>query len=338
MKILYLYIGKSILRYFFILIGFFSVIIVSSQLLHLPSILYHAGLVKFLQVLFFVNLSFFKYQLFFGFFLSSVLIGYSLRENREIYAIYSAGISKNQLILPVAIISLIFVFAALVTSLFTVPYANRERAQFITLNVKKHILDSIVQQNFMKLSEDLTIYVTHKEGNRMEDIFIYNREKGITITAKQAEFLNNRLVLENGYIHLPSKEGFNILRFEKYRFVLDVKYIKKYEFEDLDNKTLIKIIKTDPKLKNQGIAVLTDRVLFGLPFIFCGVLGFLMGVQLNRSRDSVVTFAILISIFYLVMNTYFIKLIQKGSINPVMYGLILTLYFGSITLYFYRKR
>ncbi len=338
MKILYLYIGKSILKYFFVLIGFFSIVIVSSQLLHLPSIIYHAGLIKFLQVLFFVNLSFLKYQLFFGFFLSSVLVGYSLRENREIYAIYSAGISKNQLVFPLAFVSLIFVVIALLVSLFTVPYANRERAQFITLNVKKHILDSIVQQNFMKLSEDLTIYVTKKEDNKMRDIFIYNRAKGITITAKQAEFINNRLILKNGYIQLPSEEGFNILRFEKYRFILDVKYIKRYEFEDLDNKTLLKIVRSDSKLKNQAVAVLTDRLLFGIPFIFSGILGFLMGVQINRSRDTVVTLAILISIFYLVINTYFIKLIQKGSINPVIYGVILSLYFGLLMFYFYRKR
>ncbi len=338
MKILYRYIGKSILKYFFILIGFFSVVIVSSQLLHLPSIIYHAGLIKFLQVLFFVNLSFLKYQLFFGFFLSSVLVGYSLRENREIYAIYSAGISKNQLVFPVAVVSLIFVITALFVSLFTVPYANRERAQFITLNVKKHILDSIVQQNFMKLSEDLTIYVTRKDGNKMKDIFIYNRKQGITITAKQAEFFNNRLVLKNGYIQLPSKEGFNILRFEKYRFILDVKYIKRYEFEDLDNETLLKIVRSDYKLKNQALAVLTDRIFFGIPFIFSGILGFLMGTQINRSRDSIVTLAILISIFYLVINTYFIKLIQKGSINPLIYGVILTLYFGLLMFYFYKKR
>ncbi len=313
-------------------------VIVSSQILHLPSILYHAGIIKFLQVLFFVNLSFFKYQLFFGFFLSAVLVGYSLRENREIYAIYSAGISKNQLIVPVAAISLIFVIIALVISLFIVPYANRERAQFITLNVKKHILDSIIQQNFMKLSDDITIYVSKKTGNKMKDIFIYNREKEITITAKQAEFINNRLVLKNGYIQFPSKEGFNILRFERYRFILDVKYIKKYEFEDLDNKTLLKILKSDSKLKNHALAVLADRVFFSIPFVFSGILGFLIGTQLNKSRDSVITFAILISIFYLVINMYFIKLIQKGSINPVIYGLILTLYFGLLMIYFYKKR
>lgn len=338
MKILYSYIGKSIFKYFFILIGFFSVVIVSSQLLHLPSIIYHSGLIKFLQVLFYVNLSFFKYQLFFGFFLSSVLVGYSLREKREIYAVYSAGISKNQLIFPVAVVSFIFVATALVISLVVVPFANRERAEFITINVKKHILDSIVQQNFLKLSDDITIYVSQKEDNKMEDIFIYNKAQGITITAKQAEFSNNRLVLKNGYIQFPSEDGYSILKFEKYRFVLDVKYIKKYEFEDMENKKLLEIVRSNPDLKNRALAVLADRILFGIPFVFIGITGFLMGLQIQSSRDYVVTTAIFVSILYLIINTYFVKLIQKGSVSPLIYGLILTIYFGSLTVYFYRKK
>jgi len=337
MKILYRYISTGLIKYFFILVGFFSVVIVSSQLLHLPSILYHTGILKFLQVLFFVNLSFLKYQLFFGFFISALLVGFLLRENREIYAIYSAGITKAQLLKPVFLISILFTFVALITSLFVVPFANRERAQFITMNVKKHVLDSIVEKNFMKLSEDITIYVNSKKENEMGDIFIFQKKEGVTITAQKAVFSNNRLSLENGYIQIPSEEGFNLLRFEKYRFILDIEYIKKYEFEDIDNTTLLKIARSSNKNRYRAIGVLTERLFFGVPFIFVGMLGFLMGLQMQKSRDFLIGLVVLISIAYLVMNTYMVKLIQKGNIHPAVYGAVLLGYFGGLTYLFYKR-
>ncbi|WP_457639424.1 LptF/LptG family permease [Persephonella sp.] len=337
MKILYRYVGTNLIKYFLILTVFFSVVIVSSQLLHLPSILYHAGFFKFLQILAFVNLSFLKFQLLFGFFISALLVGYYIRENREIYAVYACGISKSQLVLPVAVLSVFFVVLALVVSLFVVPFANRERAKFITLNVKKHILDSIVERNFMKLSENITVYVNKKNERHMEDVFIFNKKQGITITAEKAVFSDNKLLLNNGYIQIPSEDGFNLLKFKEYRFVLDVNYIKKYEFEDLDNKALISMIKTNHKDKLKALGVMAERLFFGIPFMFIGVLGFILGIQVYRSRDALISIVVLISIFYLVINTYFVKLIQKGVIHPAVYGAVLLVYFGGLTFYFYRK-
>ncbi|WP_029519779.1 LptF/LptG family permease [Persephonella sp. IF05-L8] len=339
MKILYRYISWNLIKNFLLLIGFFSIVIVSSQLLHLPSVLYHIGFFKFLQVLFFVNLSFLKYQVFFGFFIASLIVGYSLRENREIYAIYSSGISRGQLISPVLWLSIVFVVVAGVISLFLVPYANRERAQFITVNVKQHILDSISEKNFMKLSERLTIYVDKKNENSMEDIFIYNGNGGLSISAKEATFKGNHIILKNGYIQIPSQEGFNFLKFEKYDFDLSVDYMKKYEFEDLENKKLIEFIKgKDNKQKNRAIAVLTDRVLFTIPFLFIGIIGLLMGIQIEKSRDTLIGIAVIISIIYMTFNTYFIKLIQKGNLHPAIYLIVVIGYFGVILFWLYRKK
>ncbi len=336
MKILYRYISIKIFKYFFVLIGIFSLIIVSSQLLHLPSIVYYAGFLKFLQILLFVNFSFFKYQIFFGFFIASLLTGFSLRENREIYAVYSSGITKNQMLLPVFSVSVFFAFAALIFSLFVIPYANRERAHVITENVKRHVLDSIVEKNFMKISEDITIYVNKKKGTTLEDVFIHNRKKGITITAKKALLNQNSLTLENGYIQISGKKGFNLLRFKKYSFTVDVKYIKKYEFEDIDNRTLLSMLNS--KDKNRALSVLSDRIFFGIPFIFIGFIGFLIGIQLDKSRDSLISIAIIISIIYLTINTYLVKMVQKGTVSPVVYGTVITVYFAFLAVYFYRKK
>ena len=135
-KILYSYLIFNILKNFLALVGAFSIVIVSSQLLHLPSIIYHASILDFLKVLILINFSFFKFILLFGIFIASALVGYSLRENREIYAIYSAGISQNQILRPVIFLSILFSILAFLTSFWIVPYANRERAKFLTLSVR----------------------------------------------------------------------------------------------------------------------------------------------------------------------------------------------------------
>ncbi|WP_457642506.1 LptF/LptG family permease [Persephonella sp.] len=337
MKILYRYITKNVLRNFLILIGVFSVVLVSSQLLHLPSIMYHVTFMDFLKLIFLMNLSFLKYQLFFAFFLSVVLFGFSMRESREIYAVYSTGTTKGQLVKPIVIMSIIFLIVSLFVSLFVVPYANRERAQFITLNVKRYFLDAVQEKNFFEMSESITIYTEKKEGNRFENIFIYNKERGQTISAKEASFDTTTFFLKNGYIQIPDEKGFNILKFSDYRFDIDVKYLKRYSFEDYENIELINILKHNKKDRNKALSVLVDRIFYGIPFLFIGVLGFMIGVKTYKGKDTVIAIAVLISIVYLIINFYFVKLIGKGKINPVVYFIVLTAYFSALTYYFYRK-
>ncbi|WP_457622627.1 LptF/LptG family permease [Persephonella sp.] len=337
MKILYRYITKNILKNFLVLIAVFSIVIVSSQLLHLPSVMYHAEITNFFKLLFLINLSFLKFQLLFAFFLSSALLGFNMRENREIYAVYSAGISKRDLVKPIVIISVCVFIFSLVVSLFVVPYANRERAKFITLSIKRYFLDAVQEKNFFQLSDNVTIYTEKKEGNRFENIFIYNREKGQTISAKEAFFDTTTFFLKKGYIQIPDEKGFNILRFESYRFNVDVEYLKKYSIEDFKNKDLLMIINKSKKDKNRAISVLTDRVLFSVPFLFIGVLGFMIGIKTQKGKDSVIATTVLISIVYLLLNFYFIKLIGKGKIHPSVYVFVLFTYFSLITYYFYRR-
>ncbi|ACO04665.1 MAG TPA: LptF/LptG family permease [Persephonella sp.] len=337
MKILYRYITKNILKNFLVLIAVFSIVIVSSQLLHLPSVMYHADITNFFKLLFLMNLSFLKFQLLFAFFLSTALLGFNMRENREIYAVYSAGITKGQLIKPLVVISLIIFTVSLIVSMFVVPYANRERAKFITLNIKRYFLDAVQEKNFFQLSDNVTIYTEKKEGNRFENVFIYNRERGQTISAKEAFFDTTTFFLKKGYIQIPDEKGFNILRFESYRFNIDVEYLKKYSIEDYRNKDLLMIIKKSKKDKNRALSVLTDRILFPFPFLFIGVLGFMVGIKTQKGKDSVIATTVLISIVYLVLNFYFIKLIGKGKIDPSVYAFVLLAYFSSITYYFYRK-
>ncbi|WP_457623585.1 LptF/LptG family permease [Persephonella sp.] len=337
MKILYKYITKGILRNFLILLAVFSIVIVSSQLLHLPSVMYHADLNSFFKLLFLMNLSFLKFQILFAFFLSTALFGFSMRENREIYAVYSSGISKFNLIKPILFISIVMFFLSLVVSLLLVPYANRERADFITFNIKRYFLDSVQEKNFFQLSNEITVYTEKKDGNRFEKIFIYNNQEGQTITAEEAFFDTTTFFLKKGYIQIPDKHGFNIIKFESYRFNIDVDYLKKFSIEDYKNSDLINIIKNKSENFNKAVAVMTDRLLFGIPFLFMGILGFMIGLKTVKGKDTVIAISVLISIVYLILNFYFIKILGKGKIDPTIYLAVLLIYFSSLTYFFYRK-
>ena len=337
MKLLYRYILKNLYKSFFMFLALFSVIIISSQFMHLPSVVYFMNIFEFIKLVFFVDFSFFKYQLLFAVFLSAVIVGYNIRENRELYAIYSSGISKDDILKPVKIFSVLFFILSFFVSFFLVPYANRERANFVTVNVKRYFLESVQPKNFSKISSDIVIYAEKKENRKIDNLFIYLQKKGQTITAQKAEFNGTNLILKNGFIQIPEKNGFNILFFKEYTFNIDVKYVKRYSMENYKNKKLFEIAKGNSKKKNKAVAILTDRFTFSIPFIFIGLIGFLLGIQSFKGREFLVSVAVVIAIGYMLLNFLFIKLVSSGFLPFFVHPVVIFVYFWVIYRYIYSK-
>lgn len=335
-KLLYRYISIGILKIFLGLLVLFSVIIVSSQFMHLPSVVYFMDFLSFLKLIFYIDFSFFKYQLLFAFILASTLFGYSLKEKREIYAIYASGISTKQILKPVIFISLFLSIIALIISLFITPYANRERANFITVSVKEYFMESIQPKNFSKIGKDVVIYAGSKKNNTIENLFIHMHKRGWTITAKKATFLGSNLILENGFIQIPQRDSFDILFFKKYIFSIDVNYIKRYSLEDYENKRLFELAKSNTKKGLKAKAVLIDRFSFFIPFLFIGSIGFLLGISNISSKEYILSIALLLSIFYLLINFLGVKLISNGSLPFYSLPILEILYFSGI--YFLIKK
>jgi lipopolysaccharide export system permease protein len=337
MKILYRYLISNVLKNFAVLFGIFSVVIISSQLLHIPSIFFHAKITDFAKLILLINLSFLKFTLLFGFFVATALVGNSLRESREIYAIYSAGISLGQILRPIIGLSILFSILALAVSMILVPYANRERANFITWSVKKYFLEAVQEKNFEKLTKNIIVYTEKKGKNSFENIFFYNKKTGEIITAKIAYFQGLNFNLQNGSIQVPKEKGFNFLIFKEDKFSIDVDYIKRFSIDDYTNKELIKIIKSKNDLSNKAMSILVDRITYPIPFLFMGVLGLLIGIKSSRGKDYVLSVVIIISIIYITIDFYLLKLISKGKLHPSVIFIVLLGYFSALTYYFYRK-
>ena len=337
MKKLYRYIIKRFLRNFFVIIGIFSLVVISSQLLNLPSSVYRTNMFYFMQVLLFLNLSFFKIQLISSYFIASILTGYSFRETREIYAIYSTGIRKRNLFVPVALITVFITIFAYISSFFLVPWANRERSKIYTVSVREHLIEEIQEKNFFSLDKNMVIYVDNKDENKFDRIFIYNKEKGQIVSAKEGIIKGNGIILKNGFIQIPQENNFNALKFGEYQLFFDIKYVKKYSINYYSNKDLIRIFKEGSKNAFRALSILVDRFNYGLAFLFLGFLGFAMGVSFYKERDMLIAIGVVILIIYTAIGFYFAKLIEKASINPAFYPAFTIIFLGLLTWYFYRK-
>ncbi len=337
MKKLHKYLLNNFLKTFISLIALFSLVVVSSQLLNLPSSMYRSGFLGFLKALLLINFSFFKIELLFAFLIASMLTTFMLKEKREIYAIYSTGISKSQLMKPFILVTAGMSIFALITSLFLVPWANRERSKFFTLSVKEHFLESIQKKNFFELTKGITIYVHNKEDNRVDKIFIYNRDTGQAISAKEGLFEGTGLIMKNGYIQIPEKKNFSLLKFKKYSLNFNVDYVKKYSITYYKNSVLWKIYKTKAKEYRRALSILVDRFTFIIPFMFMGILGFYMGLSHIQGKDYLIGLSVVILIVYMVINFLFLKLIEKNGLHPAIYVAVVFAYFSFVTNYF-RKR
>ena len=320
MKILDKYLIKLFFKNFLLLVGLFSLIVISSQLLHLPSFAYSMNIIDFAKLLLLVDVSFIKYQLLFAFFIGWLLVGVSLRDRNEIYAVYSGAISKKQLLKPVFITTVLFVIVAFIFSTVIVPSANRERYKFLTFKMKNYILENVSPKNFSKINDNVSVYVEKKEKNTFYNILIYNASNGYLITAKEGMFISNNLILKDGYIQLPSQKSFDTIKYEKYTFSLDVSYIKEISMQDFRTKDLLKLaVEEDRKV----LSILADRFYFIIPFIFLGFIGFISGINTYRSKETLLTFAISLSIGYMLLNYYFLKIIEKIPVLFFIYPFVL---------------
>ncbi len=337
MKILDKYLIKNFTVRFFTLMGIFSIVITSSQLLHLPSFAYGMNLIDFSQLLILMGISFLKYQILFGFFISWLLVGIHLRENNEIYAIYSLGVSQKQLLKPVFITTIVFSIVALLISNFLVPYSNRVITKFLTVKVKNYVLESIQPKNFSKINESISVYVENKEENTLKNVIIYNKSNKFLVTAKEGNFYQNKLILNDGYIHIPSDKSFNVIKYEKYSFNLDTSYIKDIPMEDYKSSQLTEVFLSKGQEYKKAFAVLVDRIFFVVPFIFIGFIGFLSGLNLYKSKESLLSFVISVSIFYMLMSYFFVKLIEKNILFSLVYLFSLLGFFGLILKVVWKK-
>lgn len=338
MKLLDKYVYKKFIAYEFSLIILFSILVVASQVMHLPSVFYHIGIFQFILSLLLINISFFKLQYFIATTLAFFFTGINLKETREIIAIKSIGISKKYLLSLIFKISIVLALLSILFSFFIIPKANRERVKFITKSVRNYYMESVQPKNFFKFPGDSVIYIEDKNKNQFIDIFLFSKKDGRLITAKNAFIKNGLLILENGLMQIPSKKGFSVLKFEKYEFKLYINYKKDYTYDDFELKKLIELtLSPNKNEKNKAYSIIFERIGYVIPFFFFGIIAFFIGIGIEKDKEILLGGIILFTILYIFVNFYLLKLIEKGYLNSLVYLVIISLIMYVSAIYSYKK-
>ncbi len=339
MKILDRYLYKELAKYSFALILIFSVLIISSQLVHLPDIFFHINAVEFLKALFLINLSYLKIQFLFAVGLAFLFLGLKLKENREIYAIYATGVSDKYLLKKLSLFSIGLVVIGGTLAFFLVPMADIQRAKFITDKVRNHFLDAIQPDNFVKIPGGNVIYVSEKKGNTFKNVFLYNQRKNQLITAKKAKLEKSVVRLYDGMVQVPTKDSFNILAFKEYIFKVSVAYTKDFEFSSLPTEKLLKLAKSHIKKERLlAITTLANRLVYTISILFVGLIGFLMAIRLDKEKEFILGIFLASLVIYLALDHYLLKLAEKGKINPIIYIAGVLTYLTAVLIFLYKRR
>jgi len=282
-----------------------------------------------------------------------VLFSYNrLYHFREANAYMALGLSYKDLIKPAIFASLVFVIISYVMSLYFVPWSNQkfdEKKRFLQNN---YVAFSLQEGVFNHLSQDLTIYISHKADNDYQDIFINdsrNNEQETTISAEKGSFLNLDgaffLKLYNGSKYLGSKDDLTIIDFQELMFDISVKAKNQEDYGLTVSQSHIKQIlfpsrELGVSKKIRMIAEGNYRLLWPLANIFAAFFAafIIIGTEFSRFGKSKIIYKL--SIFFIIFVSSFMMLNIKAQSDKIFILLEYLLLFGSmgtLALIIYKK-
>ena len=263
-----------------------------------------------------------------------------LDKDKEIIAIYSLGLSTNELKKPIinllSLTSIAYLFLNFLISPFT--YNIYKEKEFLIRNSVD--LNKLNISNFIELDNDLIIDFK-KEDNNFTDIFIsYFDENENLIFANKGHIENkdNNLIfnLINGYKIVFKKNELEKLQFDNYKLKFPTKNNSIYSKNDANTLTLFDLI-NDKNIKNNKILFLKFAdVLIIISFIFYFYFYFIL--KNNFSLKNFFIF-IIFGIITITLDNFlenfsmeFFFLIIIGLIN-ILFIQFIGLSFNSLKLY-----
>jgi len=175
-----------------------------------------------------------------------ILTFVKLDRDKEIIAIFSLGLSINQIKKPLILISILFIISYLFLNLFLSPYIYEKykEREYKLRNIID--LNDINISNFIELDNNI-ILDFHKINNNFKDIFINFKEDGENIIfAKQGTIKNEK---NNIIFNLSSGFKLNIfdneiekLEFENYKIKFPTNTNNEYNNIDKNTLTIFNLI------------------------------------------------------------------------------------------------
>ena len=271
---LYLFsqIAKSCTLIFFIFISI-AWLLQFSRLINVMSHLHINTLeILYLSLLIVPNLTnvTMPFILIFGFVLSFI----KLSRDREIMAIYSSGISINEIIKPLIIISFLFVITSLILSFIISPkiYDYYKKSEFNLRNTIQ--FEKIDVSNFIKFNENLTIDF-EKYNSGFKNILInIDEESEILIFAKKGQIdqTNDRLTFKliEGFKTEIKENSIENLNFDSYFIDFPIDEKKLYKKSDPNTLDLFELLNENKKSNNVIILlrIIDSLIILSLSIFF----------------------------------------------------------------------
>lgn len=366
MKIIYKYILKEIIKfYFIILVGIVIFILISSFLDEIPTMLRH-------KPPFLIIFNYFLYKIPFliaeanpfAMLLSTLFVFSQFNRFNELTAMKTLGISFYDIIKPVLILSVFISFLSIIFNETFVSY-TAEKSNFIKENIieKKSEATWKIKSHLAKLgTEGRVFYIKYFDGmlGIMKSICIIRIDKDFNIIerldAKEAVWDKDRWILKQGVIrNFLNNQETSKSEFDNYElFIKDTPddfIIRKRSPEDTLTINVFRLLKLIQILKESGFKYSEELVNFHIKFAFpfatfiLSLLGvsipFIFSTQksiLNAALGFI--FTVITSFFYMGFMTIGLSLGKTSTFPPFLSAWlanIIFIIFGFFVLYKVRK-
>ncbi|GMO58333.1 MAG: hypothetical protein Ta2D_04060 [Rickettsiales bacterium] len=317
MKIYNKYLVKNFFYPFFISTFTLTIVMISMRILRYLYFInkFNANFFDILQMTFFALLSSVFLILPLILFLTIIFVYNKFLETRELIILKNCGLTKFQLLSPVAFISIIIALLSFFIGVYFAPKSYYNIAKIKNKIINNVSISIIKEKNFISL-QNFTIYAEKKENEILTNVLIYNtdREKNLLLQAKTAIISNANIKLLEGTMQetlIANKE-------EKFIF-FDEYVVSLNDFIKMDNNnessystysypTLMLINAVKKKYDGDYFEELVKRFLYPLlSFILPALAGVMvLNSDFNRVSNTKNTIQITLTCLVVFVISYFL--------------------------------
>ena len=242
-----------------------------------------------------------------------ILAFIKLDRDKEIIAVYSLGISINEIIKPIKYISILFLLIYIFLNFFLSPliYEKYKEKEFNLRNLID--FNEINLSNFIEIDKNIILDFT-KKNNSYQDIFLnYKTENESIIYAKKGKIIkkNGEFIfnLFNGYRLNLLEKKIEKLEFETYNIKLPVK--KEFEYINTDKNTLTIF----SIIKDKNYKLLIEKIFENIILLSLIIFFYIFNLKENNFKTGNIIKYLIICILILVIN----NLIKNLNSNIYIY-------------------
>lgn len=343
------YLLKIFLKYFILILFILTSIIWITRVINYLSFIteYGISLKNFLIIISYVIPNMLLITIPISIILTAITVNNKLIKNNELIILQNTGVSKQKLIIPIAILNVFIAIFMYGLTFYLIPYVNVKFDEMKIL-IKNDISNLLLKNTNFDSIQNLTFYADSDpiEENKLHNFILYikpdENNKNERIIYSQEGYVNNNIVsLKNGNVQeydRQNKDKMNLIFFKDYSFDLNEYYNIDFKKKDLkDDADLMYIDELfavkDKTTEIKGeIAIRLLNPLFGFVFsIFACVLTLQkkysrINDELNTAKIYFVSITLLSFCLYLAKssryNNYYIWLTVAILILTSIYNFL----------------